>query len=92
LLLSDLIYFVFFIPCLCFVLCTKFKEKKKSLKKIKNKKERCHKKNKRKRKKKVFSSVLFLFDIGDDSMTNPFEERGNDENQQASLKDPLLAD
>jgi hypothetical protein len=29
------------------------------------------------------------FDIGDDSRTNPFEERGNDENQQASLKDPL---
>jgi hypothetical protein len=32
---------------------------------------------------------LSPFDIGDDSRTNPFEERGNDENQQASLKDPL---
>jgi hypothetical protein len=29
------------------------------------------------------------FDVGDDSRTNPFEERGNDGNQQASLKDPL---
>uniref|UniRef100_A0A2N9EIL3 Reverse transcriptase domain-containing protein n=1 Tax=Fagus sylvatica TaxID=28930 RepID=A0A2N9EIL3_FAGSY len=26
---------------------------------------------------------------GDDSRSNPFEERGNDENQQAPLKDPL---
>uniref|UniRef100_A0A2N9HB58 Reverse transcriptase domain-containing protein n=1 Tax=Fagus sylvatica TaxID=28930 RepID=A0A2N9HB58_FAGSY len=26
---------------------------------------------------------------GDDSRSNPFEERGNDENQQAQLKDPL---
>uniref|UniRef100_A0A2N9HFG3 Reverse transcriptase/retrotransposon-derived protein RNase H-like domain-containing protein n=1 Tax=Fagus sylvatica TaxID=28930 RepID=A0A2N9HFG3_FAGSY len=26
---------------------------------------------------------------GDDSRSNPFEERGNDENQQALLKDPL---
>ena len=31
---------------------------------------------------------LFPFDIGDDSRMNPFEERGNDENQQ-SFKDPL---
>jgi hypothetical protein len=78
---------------LVFVLyCAPSSKKKKSLKKIKNKKDRCHKKNKIKRKKKVFSSVLFLFDIGNDSMTNPFEERGNDDNQQASLKDPLLAD
>jgi hypothetical protein len=32
---------------------------------------------------------LSPFDVGDDSRTNPFEERGNDGNQQASLKDPL---
>ena len=31
---------------------------------------------------------LSPFDVGDDSRTNPFEERGNNENQQA-LKDPL---
>jgi hypothetical protein len=34
-------------------------------------------------------SDLSLFDVGDDSRSNPFEERGNDENQQAPLKDPL---
>jgi hypothetical protein len=34
-------------------------------------------------------SDLSLFDVGDDSRTNPFEERGNDGNQQASLKDLL---
>jgi hypothetical protein len=34
-------------------------------------------------------SDLSPFDVGDDSRTNPFEERGNDGNQQASLKDPL---
>ena len=34
-------------------------------------------------------SDLSPFDVGDDSRTNPFEERGNDENQQAPLKDPL---
>ena len=34
-------------------------------------------------------SNLSPFDVGDDLRTNPFEERGNDENQQA-LKDPLL--
>ena len=28
-------------------------------------------------------SDLSPFDVGDDSRTNPFEERGNDENQQA---------
>ncbi|KAL4633166.1 hypothetical protein ACB092_04G102600 [Castanea dentata] len=33
-------------------------------------------------------SDLSPFDAGDDSRTNPFEERGNDENQQA-FKDPL---
>uniref|UniRef100_A0A2N9HCS9 Retrotransposon gag domain-containing protein n=1 Tax=Fagus sylvatica TaxID=28930 RepID=A0A2N9HCS9_FAGSY len=27
--------------------------------------------------------------VGDDSRSNPFKERGNDENQQAPLKDPL---
>uniref|UniRef100_A0A2N9G2N0 Retrotransposon gag domain-containing protein n=1 Tax=Fagus sylvatica TaxID=28930 RepID=A0A2N9G2N0_FAGSY len=27
--------------------------------------------------------------LGDDSRSNPFKERGNDENQQAPLKDPL---
>ena len=31
---------------------------------------------------------LSPFDVGDDSRTNPFEARGNDENQQA-FKDPL---
>ena len=31
---------------------------------------------------------LSPFDVGDDSRTNPFEERGNDENQQA-FNDPL---
>jgi hypothetical protein len=34
-------------------------------------------------------SDLSLFDVGDDSRSNPFEERGNDENQKAPLKDPL---
>jgi hypothetical protein len=34
-------------------------------------------------------SDLSYFDVGDDSSSNPFEERGNDENQQAPLKDPL---
>ena len=34
-------------------------------------------------------SDLFHFDVGDDSRSNPFEERGNNENQQAPLKDPL---
>ena len=33
-------------------------------------------------------SDLSPFDVGDDLRTNPFEERGNDENQQA-FKDPL---
>ena len=33
-------------------------------------------------------SDLSPFDVGDDSRMNPFEERGNDENQQA-FKDPL---
>ena len=33
-------------------------------------------------------SDLSPFDVGDDSRTNPFEEMGNDENQQA-FKDPL---
>ena len=31
---------------------------------------------------------LSPFDVGDELRTNPFEERGNDENQQA-FKDPL---
>ena len=34
-------------------------------------------------------SNLSPFDVCNDSRTNPFEERGNDENQQAPLKDPL---
>ena len=34
-------------------------------------------------------SDLSPFDVGDDLRTNPFGERGNDENQQASLKNPL---
>ena len=33
-------------------------------------------------------SDLSLFDVGEDSRTNPFEERGNDENHKA-FKDPL---
>ena len=33
-------------------------------------------------------SDLSHFDVGDDSRTNPLEERGNDENKQA-FKDPL---
>ena len=33
-------------------------------------------------------SNLSPFDVGDDSRTNPFKERENDENQQA-FKDPL---
>ena len=36
---------------------------------------------------KVFD--LSLFDVSDNSRMNPFEERGNDKNQQAPLKDPL---
>ena len=32
---------------------------------------------------------LSPFDVGDDSRTKPFKERGNDENQQTPLKDPL---
>ena len=32
---------------------------------------------------------LSPFDVGDNSRTNPFEERENDEIQQAPLKDPL---
>ena len=36
-------------------------------------------------------SDLSPFDVGDDSWSNPFEERGNDGNQGGpSLKDPLL--
>jgi hypothetical protein len=34
-------------------------------------------------------SNLSLFDVSDDLRLNPFKERGNDENQQAPLKDPL---
>jgi hypothetical protein len=34
-------------------------------------------------------SDFSLFDVGENSRLNPFEERGNDENQQAPLKDPL---
>jgi hypothetical protein len=34
-------------------------------------------------------SDLSPFDVSVDSRTNPFDDRGNDENQQASLKDPL---
>jgi hypothetical protein len=34
-------------------------------------------------------SDLSPFDVGNDSRMNPFEERGDDENQLASLKDPL---
>jgi hypothetical protein len=34
-------------------------------------------------------SDFSLFDVGDDSRSNPFKERGNDENQQVPLKDPL---
>ena len=43
---------------------------------------------------KVFAtfniSNLFPFDVSEDSRSNPFEERGNDGNQDGpSLKDPL---
>ena len=35
-------------------------------------------------------SNLSPFDVGEDSRSNPFEERGNDGNQgEPSLKDPL---
>jgi hypothetical protein len=34
-------------------------------------------------------SDLSLFDVGDDSRSNPFEEMGNDENQQTPLEDPF---
>jgi hypothetical protein len=34
-------------------------------------------------------SDISLLDVGDDSRLNPFEERGNNDNQQAPLKDPL---
>ena len=37
-------------------------------------------------------SDLSPFDVGEDSRTNPFEERGNDENHQGTIKtssDPL---
>ena len=34
-------------------------------------------------------SDLSPFDVGEDSRTNPFEERGNDEDQEASPKGPL---
>ena len=34
---------------------------------------------------------LSLFDVGNDSRMNPFEERRNDDNQQAPLKDSLHA-
>ena len=34
-------------------------------------------------------SDLSLFDVSDDSRLNPFKEKGNDENQQAPLKDLL---
>jgi hypothetical protein len=46
----------------------------------------------KKKKKKYFLVSFFPFDVDDDSRGNLFEERGNDENQQASLKDQLLAD
>ena len=36
----------------------------------------------------IFNVWSSPFDVGDDSRTNPFKERGNDENQQA-LKNPL---
>jgi hypothetical protein len=34
-------------------------------------------------------SDLSLFDVGDDSRSNPFEEMGSDKNRQTPLKDPL---
>jgi hypothetical protein len=72
---------MFLIPCICFVLCTRFRKEKKKKKKKKTKerekKERRHKKKKR----EGFFYCPFPFDGGDDSRTNPFEVRGNDENQ-----------
>jgi hypothetical protein len=39
---------------------------------------------KKKKKKEDIFYCPFPFDVGDDSRANPFEERGNDEDQQAS--------
>jgi outer membrane biosynthesis protein TonB len=80
---------MFLIPCICFVLCTRFrKEKKKKKKKKKKTKERKKKKEretsqkrKKRKKREGFFYCPFPFDGGDDSRTNPFEVRGNDENQ-----------
>ena len=36
----------------------------------------------------VLHLMFLIFHVSDNSRTNPFEERGNDENQQA-FKDPL---
>jgi hypothetical protein len=55
----------------------KKKEKRHKKKKEEKKKERRHKK---KKKRSIFW-CHFPFDVGDDSRTNPFKERGNDENQ-----------
>jgi hypothetical protein len=58
--------------------------------KKKKKKEKRHKKKRRKekramsqkeKKKRSIFWCHFPFDVGDDSRTNPFKERGNDENQ-----------
>jgi hypothetical protein len=69
---------VFNILYFCFVSCTKLKKEKK-----------------KKKKKKKKCGVDFLVpqllrgEKGDDSRSKPFEERENDENQHAGLKDPL---
>lgn len=36
-------------------------------------------------------SDFSFFNLGDNLRLNPFEERGSDENQETSLKDPLHA-
>jgi hypothetical protein len=38
----------------------------------------------------IFQVIFLFFYVGDNSRTNPIEEMGNDENQQAPLKDLLL--
>jgi hypothetical protein len=54
-------------------------------------KKKKKKENRHQKKKKSIFWCPFPFDVGNDSRANPFEERGNDENQYASLNDSLLA-
>jgi hypothetical protein len=61
----------------------KRKRKRKKLKKEKRKKKKEKRKRDitKKKKREGFFYCPFPFDGGDDSRTNPFEVRGNDENQ-----------